>query len=57
MFVTIVKVTDFDQFLETFSTTGVEKRKQHGSTGAHVFRGPDDPDRVWVFHDWKDDRA
>ena len=52
MFVTIANVTDFDQFLKTFSTKGAQKRKQHGSTGSHVFRDPDDPNRVWVFFDW-----
>lgn len=30
MIVTIANVTDFDQFLATFSTIGAEKRKQHG---------------------------
>jgi hypothetical protein len=38
MIVTIAKIADFDQFLKTFSTKGVE---------------PDDPNRVWVFFDWK----
>ena len=52
MIVTIAKVADFDQFLKTFSTKGAEKRKQHGCTGARVFRDPDDPNRVWVFFDW-----
>ena len=53
MIVTIAKVADFDQFLKTFSTKGVEKRREHGCTGSHVFRDPDDPNRVWVFFDWK----
>ena len=53
MIVTIAKVADFDQFLKTFSTKGAEKRKQHGSRGSHVFRDPDDLNRVWVFFDWK----
>lgn len=53
MIVTIAKVADFDQFLKTFSTKGVQKRKQHGCTGSHVFRDPDDADRVWVVFDWK----
>ena len=52
MIVTIAKVADFDQFLKTFSTVGVEKRKEHGCRGAHVVRDPDDPDRVWAFFDW-----
>lgn len=53
MIVTIAEVADFDQFLRTFSTIGVEKRKEHGCTGSQVFRDPDDPDRVWVFFDWR----
>ena len=53
MIVTIAKVADFDQFLKTFSTKGAEKRREHGSKGSHVFRDPDDPNRVWAFFDWK----
>lgn len=53
MIVTIAKVADFGQFLRTFSTIGVEKRREHGCKGAHVFRDPDDPSRVWVFFDWE----
>ncbi len=52
MFATIVEVADFDRFLETFSTIGVEKRRQHGCRGSSVFRDPDDASRVWVFFDW-----
>jgi quinol monooxygenase YgiN len=52
MILTIAKVADFDQFLRTFSTTGAEKRREHGCKGSHVFRDPDDPSRVWVFFDW-----
>ena len=52
MIATIAKVAEFDQFMATFSTIGVEKRKEHGCKGAYVFRDPDDPDRVWVFFDW-----
>ena len=52
MIVTIAKVADFDQFMTTFSTKGVEKRRQHGCRGAHVVRDPDDPNRVWAFFDW-----
>lgn len=51
MIVTIAKVADFDQFLKTFSTRGVEKRKEYACKGSHVFRDPDDPNRVWVFFD------
>ena len=53
MIATIAQVTDFDQFLGIFSTIGVEKRKEHGCKGAHLFRDPDDLNRVWVFFDWE----
>jgi hypothetical protein len=49
------KVDDFDQFLKTFSTKGLQKRKEHGSGGSHVFRDPEDPNRVWVVFDWDDE--
>jgi quinol monooxygenase YgiN len=51
--VTVAKVADFDQLVKTFSTIGVEKRKQHGCRGSHVLRDPDDPSRVWVLFDWR----
>jgi hypothetical protein len=46
-----VRIEDFDRFLETFTTKGAEKRKQHGSQGSHVFRDPNDDTRVWVVFD------
>jgi hypothetical protein len=46
------QVEDFDHFLEVFSTKGADKRKQHGSNGALVFRDPAEEDRVWVVFDW-----
>jgi hypothetical protein len=49
------QVEDFDQFSEIFSTKGLEKRKQHGSKGATVFRDPAEEDRVWVLFDWDQD--
>lgn len=53
MIATIANVADFDQFLKTFSTRGVDKRREYGCKGSYVFRDPDDPNRVWVFFDWK----
>lgn len=53
MILAAAKVDDFDQFLATFSTKGAEKRKEHGSKGARVFRDPDDPGRVCVIFDWE----
>ena len=45
------QVEDFDKFLEIFSTKGAEKRQQHGSKGALIFRDPSEDDRVWVISD------
>jgi hypothetical protein len=55
MILSTVKVEDFDRFLNTFSTKGAEKRKQHGSQGSHVFRDPTDEGRVWVVFDWDEE--
>ena len=52
MLLATTQVEDVDRFLEVFSTTGLEKRKQHGSKGAVVFRDPSEDDRVWVVFDW-----
>jgi hypothetical protein len=46
---------DFDRFTEIFSTKGAEKRRQHGSKGAVVFRDPNEEDRAWVIFDWDAD--
>ncbi len=51
MILSTVKVEDFDRFWNTFSTKGAEKRKEHGSQGARVFRDPNDDSRVWVVFD------
>ena len=37
MLLATTMVEDFDRFKEVFSTTGAEKRKQHGSNGAVVY--------------------
>ena len=52
MILATTKVDDFDQFLKIFSTTGADKRREHGSKGAQVFRDPNESDRVWVLFDW-----
>ena len=52
MLLATTQIEDFDRFLEVFSTAGAEKRKQHGSNGAVVFRDPAEGDRVWVVFDW-----
>ena len=52
MLLATTTVEDFDRFTRVFSTTSAEKRKQHGSKGALVFRDPNESDRVWVIFDW-----
>ena len=52
MLLATTMVEDFDRFTDVFSTKGAEKRKQHGSKGALVFRDPNEADRVWVIFDW-----
>ena len=52
MILATTQVEDFDRFEKVFSTAGAEKRKQHGSKGATVFRDPNEQDRVWVLFDW-----
>ena len=52
MILATTQVEDFDRFLGIFSTKGAEKRRQHGSKGATVFRDPTEADRVWVVFDW-----
>jgi len=46
------QVEDFDQFEKIFGTKGADKRRQHGSKGASVFRDPNEENRVWVLFDW-----
>ena len=52
MLLATTQVEDFDTFMAVFSGAGAEKRKQHGSKGALVFRDPSEDDRVWVIFDW-----
>ena len=52
MLLATTQVENVDRFLEIFSTKGADKRKQHGSNGALVFRDPSEDDRVWVVFDW-----
>ena len=52
MLLATTQVEDFDRFVTVFSTKGAEKRKEHGSNGALIFRDPSEEDRVWVVFDW-----
>jgi hypothetical protein len=55
MILATTTVEDYDRFVAIFSTKGAEKRKQHGSKGARVFRDPNEADRVWAIFDWDED--
>ena len=52
MLLATTTIEDLDRFTDVFSTKGAEKRQQHGSKGAVVFRDPNQDDRVWVIFDW-----
>jgi hypothetical protein len=52
MILATTRFEDYDRFMEIFSTKGAEKRREHGSKGALVFRDPNEDDRVWVVFDW-----
>ncbi len=52
MILATTKVADYERFIAIFSTKGAEKRGQHGSKGATVFRDPGEDNRVWVLFDW-----
>jgi heme-degrading monooxygenase HmoA len=55
MILATTTVEDFARFEKIFSTKGAEKRKQHGSKGAAVYRDPNEADRVWVLFDWDEE--
>jgi hypothetical protein len=52
MFLATTTFEDYDRFKQVFTTKGAEKRAQHGSKGALVFRDPNEEDRAWVIFDW-----
>jgi hypothetical protein len=52
LFLATSKVEDFNRWWSVFTTTSLEKRKQHGSKGSHTFRDPNEEGRVWVLFDW-----
>lgn len=55
MILATTKIAEFDRFWNTFTTKGAEKRKQHGSKGALVFRDPNEADRIWAIFDWSEE--
>jgi quinol monooxygenase YgiN len=47
---------DYERFMEVFTTLGAEKRKEHGCKSAHIFRDPNDDDRIWrAVFDWDEE--
>jgi hypothetical protein len=52
MFLATSKVEDFDRWWGVFTTTSLEKRKQHGSKGSRTWRDPNEEGRIWVLFDW-----
>lgn len=55
MLLATTQVEDFDRFIDVFSNAGADKRREHGSKGAIVFRDPVESDRVWVAFDWDEE--
>jgi hypothetical protein len=52
MFLATTTVEDFDRWLTVFTGKSADKRREHGSKGAQIFRDPNEEDRVWVLFDW-----
>ena len=55
MILATTQVEDVERFLDVFSTKGADKRAEHGSKGANVFRDPTEENRVWALFDWDAD--
>ncbi len=52
MILATTTVEDVERFLEVFGTKGADKRAEHGSKGAAVFRDPAEDNRMWVLFEW-----
>jgi hypothetical protein len=55
MILATTKIEDFDRFMAIFTTKAAEKREEHGSKGAVVYRNPDADDQVWVVFNWNEE--
>ena len=55
MLLATTTIEDYDRWMKVFSSESAEKRKQYGSGGAHVYRDPNEDDRVWVVFDWDEE--
>lgn len=49
MILATTTVEEVERFLEVFGTKGADKRAEHGSKGATVFRDPAEENRMWVL--------
>ena len=52
MILATTTVEDVERFLEVFGTKGADRRAEHGSKGATVFRDPAQENRMWVLFEW-----
>jgi quinol monooxygenase YgiN len=55
MILATTTVEDVERFLEVFGTKGADKRAEHGSKGATVFRDPAEENRMWVLFEWNEE--
>ena len=55
MILATTAVEDVERFLEVFGTKGADKRAEHGSKGATVFRDPAEENRMWVLFEWNEE--
>jgi hypothetical protein len=55
MILATTTVEDVVRFLEVFGTKGADKRAEHGSKGATVFRDPAGENRMWVLFEWNEE--
>ncbi len=51
-----VRILDYQQFMATFTTKGLEARQRHGCTGTQVFTTPD-PNQLVLLFDWQSPEA
>ena len=55
MILATTTVENVERFLEVFGAKGADKRAEHGSKGATVYRDPSEENRIWAIFDWNDE--
>ncbi len=55
MILATTTVENVERFLDVFSTKGADRRAEHGSKGATVFRDPAEENRMWVLFEWDEE--